>query len=99
MVMFARTLLRQGFWKARNGDNGGGRLVFVKHDLHYGGIYVDIIENVAVIRVSELGIIRVFKSVRELLDFLNDLEMRRGRIAHESPHINRLLQLDSEGSG
>jgi len=70
----------------------------MKHDLHYGGIYVDIVENVAVVRVSELGIVRVFKSVRELVEFLNELESRRGRVAFESPHINSLLRLANESS-
>jgi hypothetical protein len=94
--MFARTLQRQGFWKARNVENESGRRIFLKHDLYLGGIYVEVMNRVAVLRITELGIVRVFKRAKALRTFLAELEGMKGRIAVESPSLHSLVQLSSD---
>jgi hypothetical protein len=94
--MFTRTLQRQGFWKARNSENGPGRLMFLRHDLYLGGIYVEVMNKVAVLRITELGIVRVFKRTKALQEFLEELEAMKGRIAVESPSLHSLVSLSSE---
>ena len=94
--MFARTLQRQGFWKARTTENGKGRRVFLKHDLYLGGIYVEVVNKVAILRIHELGLLRVFKRAKSLRKFLSELEAIKGRLAVESPPLHALVHLSDE---
>ena len=94
--MFARTLQRQGFWKARNAETDSGRRIFLKHDLYLGGIYVEVMNRVAVLRITELGVVRVFKRAKALVNFLSELDAMKGRLAVESPSLHSLVQLSGE---
>ncbi len=94
--MFARTLQRQGFWKARNVEADSGRRIFLKHDLYLGGIYVEVMNRVAILRITELGVVKVFKRAKVLRDYLTELESMKGRIAVESPSLHSLVQLSGD---
>ncbi len=94
--MFARTLQRQGFWKARTGEDTNGKRIFLRHDLYLGGIYVEIEKRLAIVRINELGIIRVFKSIKALKEFLLELESVKSRIAFGSPSLQSIVSLSSE---
>lgn len=94
--MFARTLQRQGFWKARTGEDTNGKRIFLKHDLYLGGIYVEIEKRLAIVRINELGIIRVFKSIKALKEFLLELESMKSRVAFGSPSLQSIVSLSSE---
>ena len=94
--MFARTLQRQGFWKARTSEQTPGRRIFLKHDLYLGGIYIEVMNKIAVLRITELGIVRVFKRTKALQKFLQELESMKGRIAVESPSLHSLVALSGE---
>lgn len=94
--MFERTLLRQGFWKARNGEETNGKRIFLKHDLYLGGIYIEIEKRLATVRINELNIVQVFESIKALKAFLLELESMKSRIAFESPSLQSLVSLSSE---
>ncbi|MGQ9721022.1 MAG: hypothetical protein ACUVXA_06845 [Candidatus Jordarchaeum sp.] len=70
--MFKNVLRRNGFWckRASGGDT------FLKHDSIFGGIYVTLEKKWAVLKIVDRDIIHVFRSAKQLEDYLKGLEER-----------------------
>nr|MDO8079861.1 hypothetical protein [Candidatus Freyarchaeota archaeon] len=70
--MFRNVLRRNGFWCKRS---SGGDL-FLKHDSTFGGIYVTIQKKSAILRMEDRDSIHIFKSAKQLEEYLKGLEER-----------------------
>lgn len=70
--MFKNVLRRNGFWCKRS---SGGDL-FLKHDSTVGGIYVTIQKKSAILKMADQDSIHVFKSAKQLEEYLKGLEER-----------------------
>ncbi len=70
MMMFTRMLRRQGFYRVKNQDDP----VYMKHNVGIGGVYVRIEHKKAMITVRDLGIEEEFTRVKQLENFITDLD-------------------------
>ncbi len=70
MMMFTRMLRRQGFYRVKNQDDP----VYMKHNVGLGGLYVRIDQKKAYLTVRDLGLEEEFTRVKQLENFINDLE-------------------------
>ncbi|MBN2230743.1 MAG: hypothetical protein JW779_14235 [Candidatus Thorarchaeota archaeon] len=70
MMMFTRMLRRQGFYRVKNQDDP----VYMKHNVGLGGLYVRIDDKKAYLTVRDLGLEEEFTRVKQLENFINDLE-------------------------
>lgn len=70
MMMFTRMLRRQGFYRVKNQEDP----VYMKHNVGLGGLYVRIEHRKAHLTVRDLGIQEEFTRVKQLENFINELE-------------------------
>ncbi|MEM3593568.1 MAG: hypothetical protein QXS27_02460, partial [Candidatus Jordarchaeaceae archaeon] len=70
--MFKNVLRRNGFWCKRS--SGGD--TFLKHDSTLGGIYVTVQKKSAILRIVDRDSIHIFKSAKQLEDYLKELAER-----------------------
>jgi hypothetical protein len=70
MMMFTRMLRRQGFYRVKNQEDP----VYMKHNVGLGGLYVRIDDKKAYLTVRDLGIQEEFTRVKQLENYINDLE-------------------------
>ncbi len=70
MMMFTRMLRRQGFYRVKNQDDP----VYKKHNVGLGGVYVRIEHKKAMITVRDLGINQEFTRVKQLENFISELD-------------------------
>ncbi len=70
MMMFTRMLRRQGFYRVKNQEDP----VYMKHNVGLGGLYVRIDQKKAYLTVRDLGLEEEFTRVKQLENFINELE-------------------------
>jgi len=70
MMMFTRMLRRQGFYRVKNQDEP----VYMKHNVGLGGVYVRIENKKAMLTVRDLGIEAEFTRVKQLENYITDLD-------------------------
>ncbi|MHA1930286.1 MAG: hypothetical protein ACTSV2_17075 [Candidatus Thorarchaeota archaeon] len=70
MMMFTRMLRRQGFYRVKNQEDP----VYMKHNVGIGGVYVRIEHKKAMITVRDLGINQEFTRVKQLENFISELD-------------------------
>ena len=70
MMMFTRMLRRQGFYRVKNQEDP----VYMKHNVGIGGVYVRIENKKAMITVRDLGINEEFTRVKQLENFISELD-------------------------
>ncbi len=70
MMMFTRMLRRQGFYRVKNQEEP----VYMKHNVGLGGLYVRIEHKKAHLTVRDLGLEEEFTRVKQLENYINDLE-------------------------